>query len=236
MSKKEEYEVMEVKNPPLKPIKKIAAAIVKVQSEIHNPSNTATNPFFKSKYAPLSEILKEIRPLLAKHGLATFQEAAGDGDHVCIKTHLLHESGESISTNWLRVRPDKGTAQGAGSAITYLRRYQLSALLNISSEDDDDGNAAEPSKPTKQVKVKKGTTPQRKAAPKKETVTDEDVLAPGKIDVLTSEYPVTRAVLKNLKNDGKAFTANNILAEMKGNKKYSSTAVQRIADELGVKL
>ena len=40
------------------------------------------------------------------------------------------------------MKPDKNTAQGIGSAITYGRRYQLTALLGISSEDDDDGNIA----------------------------------------------------------------------------------------------
>jgi ERF superfamily len=48
--------------------------------------------------------------------------------------------------------PKDSSPQGQGSAITYLRRYALSAVLGIATEDDDDGNAAssakrEPMKP-----------------------------------------------------------------------------------------
>jgi len=47
------------------------------------------------------------------------------------------------------------TAQGAGSAITYGRRYALAAALGLASDEDDDGNGAEgndkkPLKPPKQ--------------------------------------------------------------------------------------
>jgi excinuclease UvrABC ATPase subunit len=38
--------------------------------------------------------------------------------------------------------PAKNDPQGQGSAITYMRRYALSAILGIATEEDDDGNAA----------------------------------------------------------------------------------------------
>jgi hypothetical protein len=38
--------------------------------------------------------------------------------------------------------PKDATPQGHGSAITYLRRYALSAVLGLATEEDDDGNAA----------------------------------------------------------------------------------------------
>jgi hypothetical protein len=53
---------------------------------------------------------------------------------------LLHSSGEWIMQEGIVLKMDKQTAQGAGSAITYGRRYMLSAMLGIASEDDDDGN------------------------------------------------------------------------------------------------
>jgi hypothetical protein len=125
-------------------IKEIAAALSKFQAEIENPKNTADNPFFKSKYAPLNDILNLARPLLAKHGLSVLQSPSGDGERIVITTMLMHLSGEWIELDPLILKADKITAQGAGSAITYGRRYALSALLGISSEDDDDGNGAEP--------------------------------------------------------------------------------------------
>lgn len=123
-------------------IKNLAAALAKFQSEVKNPTNSADNPFFKSKYAPLNEILNDVRPLLSKHGLSVLQSPGGDGNNITVTTLLMHESGEWIESQELVLKADKPTAQGAGSAITYARRYALSAVLGISSEDDDDGNHA----------------------------------------------------------------------------------------------
>lgn len=123
-------------------IKEIAPALAKFQSEVTNPANTAENPFFKSKYSPLNEILNLVRPLLSKHGLSVIQMPSGDGQEVIITTLLMHSSGEWIESCPLKMKPAKNDPQGIGSAITYGRRYALTAILGISSEDDDDGNSA----------------------------------------------------------------------------------------------
>lgn len=131
-------------------IKELASALSKFQGEIKNPANTANNPFFKSKYAPLNDVLNLVRPVLFKHGLSVVQAPSGDGENIIVTTTLLHNSGEYIEFQPLILKADKATAQGAGSAITYARRYALSAILGISSEDDDDGNHATGDKdPTK---------------------------------------------------------------------------------------
>lgn len=124
-------------------IKNLAVALSKFQSEVENPKNTADNPFYHSKYAPLQDVLNTVRPLLSKHGLSVIQSPAGDGQSVSITTLLIHESGEWIEFDPLILKAEKMTPQGAGSAITYGRRYALSAVLGISSEDDDDGNSLE---------------------------------------------------------------------------------------------
>ena len=123
-------------------IKNIAKALAQFQAEVRNPANTESNPFYRSKYAPLSDILNLARPLLSKHGLSVLQSPSGDGQNVTVTTLITHESGEWIESEPLTLKADKATAQGAGSAITYARRYALSAMLGISSEDDDDGNFA----------------------------------------------------------------------------------------------
>ena len=137
----------------------IAVALKNFQAEVKNPANTANNPFFNSKYAPLADILNLIRPLLSKHGLSVIQMPGGDGESVSVTTLLLHESGEWIETDPLILRAEKVTAQGAGSAITYGRRYSLSAVLGISSEDDDDGNFATHGKPATKPKNKSTNEP-----------------------------------------------------------------------------
>lgn len=123
-------------------ITELAKALCAFQADVKNPANTAVNPFFKSKYAPLPDILNAMRPLLSKHGLSILQSPRGDENGVGVTTLLMHTSGEWVECCPLMMKADKNTAQGAGSAITYARRYALSAVLGISSEDDDDGNVA----------------------------------------------------------------------------------------------
>ena len=54
---------------------------------------------------------------------------------------LLHSSGEFIS-EVVTTRSQKDDPQGLGSALTYLRRYSLAAVVGVTATEDDDGNAA----------------------------------------------------------------------------------------------
>ena len=140
-------------------IKNLAIALSKFQGEIKNPGNTAVNPFFKSKYAPLEIVLNSVRPILSKHGLSVIQAPSTDENTIVITTILIHESGEFIETEPLKLKMDKVTAQGAGSSITYARRYALSSILGIASEDDNDGNDIEKSNEPELVTTKKTNKP-----------------------------------------------------------------------------
>jgi hypothetical protein len=125
-------------------IKELAVALNKFQSEMQNPKNTESNTFFHSKYAPLPDIINHIKPILAKCGLSIFQSVGGDGENISVTSMLIHNSGEYIESEPLKIKnqDQKGVslAQAAGISITYARRYSLSAILGISSEDDTDGN------------------------------------------------------------------------------------------------
>jgi len=131
-------------------VTKIFAALVKAQEELKNSFKSATNPHFKSKYSPLDEIINGIKPVLAKHGLAITQDVSGDGDRVTVSTLIMHESGEWIEQTGLTIKPAKTDAQSTCGAVTYARRYSLQAALNISSDDDDDGEQA--SKPAEKTR------------------------------------------------------------------------------------
>lgn len=147
----------------------IYKALLEVQKEICNPQNTATNPFFKSKYAPLPDILNQVRPLLNKHGLILIQDTGSNEDgSPYVQTKLVGEN-EEIKSEKLLLTPDKKGVQGIGSAITYGRRYQLSALLGISSEDDNDGN----SKPTNKAPEKAPGKNKPAHTPKKQSKTSQ---------------------------------------------------------------
>lgn len=123
-------------------IAELSKALVEAQKELKNPYNSANNPFFRSKYAPLQDVLKDVRPILTKNGLTVIQTPVGEGDLIGVKTTLLHKSGEYIISEPFLLRTSKNDPQGAGSAITYARRYSLNAVLSIAGDDDDDANSA----------------------------------------------------------------------------------------------
>jgi len=116
-----------------------AQALVAAIGELSNVPKTASNPYFKSKYAPLDAIVEATRPVLAKHGLAIQQQPLFMEGTAGVETTILHKSGHSTTTTLLLPLKDQ-SPQGVGSAITYARRYALAAVLGLATEDDDDGN------------------------------------------------------------------------------------------------
>ena len=95
--------------------------------------------------------MPQILPLLNENGLVLTQVPtfimSQDGPSPALKTTILHvESGESLDST-APLMLDKQTAQGLGSAITYMRRYSILAILGLVADVDDDGNAAEKSAP-----------------------------------------------------------------------------------------
>lgn len=121
-------------------IKELAIALNKAQSEMSGASKAKDNPFFKSKYADMSEVIKAVKEPFANNGLSYVQFPIEEGGRIGIETILMHTSGEYLS-NSFTVQLTKQDAQGAGSAITYCRRYGLQAVAGIPSEDDDGNNA-----------------------------------------------------------------------------------------------
>tara|TARA_R110001583_G_scaffold109400_2_gene258149 strand:+ start:18942 stop:19442 length:501 start_codon:yes stop_codon:yes gene_type:complete len=121
-------------------IKNIAIAMCKAQSQMGGAAKGADNPFFKSKYADLSSVVQAVKEPFSSNGLSYIQFPIEQAGRIGIETVLMHDSGEWMS-NSFTVQLSKQDAQGAGSAITYCRRYSLQSLAGIPSGDDD-GNAA----------------------------------------------------------------------------------------------
>lgn len=130
--------------PHSEQIGELAAALAAAQGEMTAASKDATNPHFKSRYATLASVWDAIRGPLSQHGLSVSQvlESAENGVGVAVRTLLLHTSGQWIASRYVMPITDKLTPQAMGSAITYARRYALSAIVGIAPDDDDDGNAA----------------------------------------------------------------------------------------------
>lgn len=125
-------------------IKSLAIALCKFQGSVAKVKKEATNPFFKSKYATLANILDVISKPLSENGLAVSQLPVGETG---LTTILMHESGEFIMETY-QMKPVKNDPQGIGSSITYQRRYAIGAVLGLNIDDDDDGNGASGNKTT----------------------------------------------------------------------------------------
>jgi len=115
---------------------KIAVAMVKVQAGIKAAAKSKLNPFFKNKYADLGSVWEACHEALTANGIAVIQSPEFRDGVMLLKTTLLHESGESISGEYL-IRPVKDDPQGYGSAVTYARRYSLASMIGIIQDDDD---------------------------------------------------------------------------------------------------
>ena len=132
-------------------ITNLAIALSIVQGKLTYAIKDSNNPFFKSKYADLESVWDACRSLLSENGLAVMQFPGEYYDGTMhLTTILTHKSGEWIGQD-MSVPVTKPDAQGAGSALTYMRRYALAAVVGV-VQADDDGNAASSPKPVVKAK------------------------------------------------------------------------------------
>lgn len=117
-------------------INELMAALSKVQAILTNAVKDKENPFYKSSYADLTSIWDCCREPLSANGLAIVQTIEGAKDAMFLITILGHASGQWIKSK-LPLILTKLDAQGVGSAISYARRYALSSIVGVCTEDDD---------------------------------------------------------------------------------------------------
>lgn len=121
--------------------KELFAAFAKFRAQVKQPVKSADNPYFHSKYVALEGVMQAIDAALPGTGLAYTQPVEDCDKGVSVSTLITHSSGEWMLIGPLTLTPIKRDPQSQGSAITYAKRYQLSAAFGISSDVDDDGNA-----------------------------------------------------------------------------------------------
>ncbi len=132
-------------------IKELTAALSKAHLDFKPIKRTeevdyqTTKGRKKYSYAPLSEVIEATKKALSDNGLAVTQFTTLIDGNTILVTLLSHNSGEWISGESYVGKQDQ-PPQEEGSALTYKRRYGLSAILNVSSEEDDDGTTAQESK------------------------------------------------------------------------------------------
>ena len=125
----------------------LAKALSIAQAKIKNPAKSRTvtirprdGTAYSFSYADLADILDAVRPALSEQGIAIVATLAPDGKGaggMLLTSRLIHSSGESIESSY---PVPYGDAKAMGGAITYGRRYTLSALVGIMAEEDQDAD------------------------------------------------------------------------------------------------
>jgi len=117
-------------------INELVAALCKVQGALMVVKQETKG--FNYTYASLPDIMRAAQPSLEAHGFCIVHQA----DDTNLSTYLYHVSGQWMSTSFKLILGDgknMNANQARGSAITYAKRYNISCLLNITSDKDDDG-------------------------------------------------------------------------------------------------
>lgn len=159
------------------------AALSAAQAGIETPKKTKTvrvthkaGGQHSYSYADLASIRDACKEPLKAAGLAVVQSATtDDSGRVELTTLITHASGQWLVSGPLRATPDKATPQGVGSSITYLKRYAISAALNIATEDDDGASAEKGTKGKPAPQSKPAAAP-KKAKPNAITVAQQKEL------------------------------------------------------------
>ena len=168
-------------------------AFANFKKKLKQPLKDANNPFFKSKYVPLENVVQVVDEAMTDTGLSYTQGIADlEEGYLRVDTIVLHESGEYMVIKGSKVKPVKNDPQSAGSATTYARRYSLSTAFGIASDPDDDGNgASQQAKNNQQPK----NTQQPKNQPKPELTPEQKVVA--NIDWVNKKYKPEIELIKS---------------------------------------
>jgi hypothetical protein len=177
---------------------KLAEALAKAQGEMAPLVKDSTNPFFDSSYASLAACYAACGEALAKNGIAVIQGAVARDNMVEVTSILAHSSGEWIQFS-LGLTPQKKDPQGIGSAITYGRRYLLTAMVGLAPSDDDGEGATGRETDTKTEPMRRAQTPRNPnpGSPKK----NGDEMTTGQVKylgLLRDRIPVTKEQFRSL--------------------------------------
>ncbi len=149
------------------------------KKEIGAISKDSRNPFFKSKYFDINQLLEHTEPILQKHDLLCLQPIL---DGVVTSQIIDVETGEKVESGIALTNITD--PQKRGSEITYYRRYTLASLLSMQAEDDD-ANKAAARAPKRVVKQPMDETALEKAA--------AYIESGGQIEAIELKYLLTNA-------------------------------------------
>ena len=179
-------------------LNELFAALAKAQAEMRTAGLNAENPYFKSSYSSLAEVVRVSRPCLTKNGLAVIQQIMPneDGQNI-LHTILCHSSGQFIESR-MRILPSKPDVQSLASYLTYLRRYSYASIVGVVSSDEDDD--AEFSVHSEREVAAKGVALNTKYNPKEESYEPLSAEQIQEAEYELAEHPdIAQMVLEGLK-------------------------------------
>ena len=142
-------------------IDEISNALAKVQAEVKDLKKDKQG--YGYKYATLESLTSMARPILSKHGVSIINSHGFNPENniFTVKTRAMCNGQwiEVSSSATLQQLKGMNTAQVTGAYVTYFRRYNLSSLLNITSDEDVDSDVEIPqAKKNKKAPVEKPLT------------------------------------------------------------------------------
>lgn len=135
-------------------IKELVSALSKAQGSMKPAVFNRINPHYKNRYADFTSCMDSCREPLSNNGLSIMQYCETVNDKLMLVTMLAHTSGQWMKS-YFPLNPVKMDSQSIGSAMTYGKRYSLSAMLGIVSDDEDDDGEASHGRGTNQQTVPK---------------------------------------------------------------------------------
>ena len=198
-------------------------ALIEAQSSIKHATKDGVNPYFKSGYATLEQVITAVKKPLNDNGIYFQQQSHEYEGGACVETTFWgHEA--NLSTGRVTIPAERNDAQSFGSALTYAKRYSLSMACGIGHQADDDGNNATferpsdgNSKPTKKPAVKptqkKAPVVKKEESKKEAPVTDSKPKAEQKKIAVELVEPASYAKIKD--EDGAMEVADRLVAMAK---------------------
>tara|TARA_R100000687_G_scaffold63453_1_gene51333 strand:- start:223 stop:783 length:561 start_codon:yes stop_codon:yes gene_type:complete len=130
--------------------KNIYQVLLQARGMIGAVTKNAQNPFFKSNYADINNVIETITPVCESLGIVFTQcprvtNANSDVLHTKI---TLQDNPDQFIESEIRLLLPSADMQKLGSAITYARRYALISMFGLETEDDDGNSATKHLTPT----------------------------------------------------------------------------------------
>jgi len=100
--------------------------LFKAKQEIGKISKDSKNPFYKSMYFDINQLLEHVEPILQKHDLLVLQPIVNNS----VESRIVDVESEKFITSSIELT-NQTDPQKRGSEITYYRRYTLASLLGL---------------------------------------------------------------------------------------------------------